>query len=90
MHPDDQISIEVVYTCAPISTSGGRYHSVTTCHGIRRLSDSTNVCTLRCHTMARIYQDSYQICGFCYKLACSKDISYPTKGCYRIAYYLLE
>jgi len=30
MHPADQMSIEVVYTCAPISTSGGRYHSVTT------------------------------------------------------------
>ena len=32
IHPADHMSIEVVYTCAPIRTSGGRYHNVTTCN----------------------------------------------------------
>ena len=31
MQPADQISIDVVYNFAPIKTSGGRYHNVTTC-----------------------------------------------------------
>jgi hypothetical protein len=30
MQPEDQTSIEVLYCCEPSSTSGGRYHSVTT------------------------------------------------------------
>ena len=37
MHPADHMSMEVEYILAPKRTSGGLYHSVTTCKNIKGL-----------------------------------------------------